>query len=181
MICTIPISLSTHKLGELCKISKSSTCFPFFHLQVKILGSSVAQKCLTPGRVILVTNENHHNALGVILKAGTLDSKFSTSSSSKDPLEKKYIALLICDKIYELRCMNKEDLGPSASTQDNLDNKEYVKRFLSTDIYVPEDENGQIVEEITAVCIEEILDCSVTIDAAKIIDNHKRRLIPRFR
>ena len=74
-----------------------------------ILQSIIAQKCLASGRVILVSNENHHNALGVILKAGTLDSKFTPKT--KDPLEMNFVVLLLCNKVYETKLMSAQDNG----------------------------------------------------------------------
>ena len=167
---------------------------------MSILQSTAAQKCLTPGRVILVSNSNHHNALGVILKVGTLDSKFT--AKTKDPLEMNFVVLLICDKTYEVKRMYAEDeinknknekidqnviADPTAVGMTDENNvgvhalKTSAGADQGVDIYLPPDESGQIVEDITALCIEEIFDYSVSVDAAKIIDNHKKRMIPRFR
>lgn len=49
------------------------------------------------------------------------------------------------------------------------------------DIYLPTDESSQVVEDISALSIEEIFDRCVNVDAVRIIDNHKKRMIPRFR
>ena len=166
---------------------------------MSILQSTAAQKCLTPGRVILVSNSNHRNALGVILKVGTLDSKFTPKT--KDPLEMNFVVLLICDKTYEVKRMYAEDEinrnkneknSPGDTTADPAavgmaENNMGIHALTASevdqgvDIYLPPDESGQIVEDITALCIEEIFDYSVTVDAMKIIDNHKKRMIPRFR
>jgi len=89
--------------------------------------------------------------------------------------------LLICDKSYEHKVLNKDDNNCIKSTNTESEGLKHVEQFLNKKIYLPADENGQIVEEIDAVCIEEILDRSLAIDAVKIIDSHKKRLIPRFR
>ena len=153
---------------------------------MSILQSTAAQKCLTPGRVILVSNSNHRNSLGVILKAGTLDSKFTPKT--KDPMEMNFVVLMICDKTYELKRMYAEDESKLKEKTNETDTDtdsmgiHTPKSGASegVDIYLPP-ESGQLVEEITALCIEEIFDYSVTTDAARIIDNHKKRMIPRFR
>lgn len=147
-------------------------------LKSKILSSKFAQKLLTPGRVVLVTNRHHQNALGIILKQGTLDSKYNSNSTPKDVLDNIYIVLLICDKWYELSIMNNTAVKNNTSPPTS---ELHSDLFLSKKIFVPTDESGQAVEEIPSVCIEEILDRSLTVDATKIIENFKKRLIPRFR
>ena len=98
------------------------------------------------------------------------------------------MVLMICDKTYELKRMYAEDESKMKEKTNETDTDtdsmgiHTPKSGVSegVDIYLPP-ESGQLVEEITALCIEEIFDYSVTTDAARIIDNHKKRMIPRFR
>jgi len=67
----------------------------------------------------------------------------------------------------------KSDLVMSISNCEESNN---TKR-----LFQPEGQCGQVVEEIIAADIEELINKTIKIDPEKIIDNHKKRLIPRFR
>lgn len=147
-----------------------------------ILSSNFARKNLSPGRVVVVNNQNHRNSLGVILQLGPIDSKHSkTSTTSSNPAEKIYTILLVCDKTYELRKMNQDGDESSDNITGTDDLESHLEKFSSRSIFLPPDDSGQIVEEIGALEIEEIVDRMLNIEATKIIENHKKRSIPRFR
>lgn len=134
------------------------------------------QKSLTTGRVILICNNNHSNTLGVILQHGGLESfaKFS-SSDSKDPLTKIYTVLILCNKSYE----DKMIAEGGKKTLDASSNCEQISN--TNKLFQPEGQCGQIVEEIIAADISELINKTIKLDPDKIIDNHKKRIIPRFR
>ena len=139
---------------------------------------------MIPGRLVTISNGNHRNALAVILHEGTLDStsKLISTNTTNKPLEKTYLALLLCTKTYE----NNKLLDASMKLDnDEIIDKEKQSRhcdiFLSKTLFIPKEQSGQVVEEILAGDIEEILNKCIKVDYTKIIENHKKRLIPRFR
>lgn len=71
------------------------------------------------------------------------------------------------------------DIATTNTKDDDYEN--HSEKFLNKAIFLPADESGQIVEEIGALEIEEIVDRVLNIEASKIVENHKKRSIPRFR
>ena len=56
-----------------------------------------------------------------------------------------------------------------------------IKNVCTKGLFQPEGPCGQVVEEIIAADIVELVNKTLKVDSEKIIDNHKKRLIPRFR
>ncbi|XP_065647827.1 superkiller complex protein 2 isoform X2 [Hydra vulgaris] len=149
--------------------------------QIKnILFSSMqCQKLLVPGRLLLVTNANHKHSLSVILQIGGLGNLSSFKGlSSKNPLEKLYTVLILCDKNYEE--MKMSDISTTKFSKEE-EVKHPNEMFLQNVLFIPKGQCGQIVEEIIAADICEIVNKVIKIDLEKILENHKKRLIPRFR
>ncbi|XP_057289644.1 SKI2 subunit of superkiller complex protein-like [Hydractinia symbiolongicarpus] len=160
-LCSIDLKkyyLTWAEIFQLKKIVKSA-----------IFSSPYGIKCMTPGRVVVVSNGKHRNALGVVLMDGGLESKFSSSSSVKEPLQRVYTVLILCNKDHE------------QETVVTTGEKSHKEMFLSNKLFLPQEQSGQIVEEIAVADIESIINRLLKIDFAKIIDNHKKRLIPRFK
>lgn len=154
-----------------------------------MFSSPQMKKILTPGRLITVSNGNHDNAVAAVICTGGLHtvSKLTTKVNTGNCLEKLYVVLVLCSKSYEDQKQfeaHKQDFKVKEKT--GLQNTEQAKsnhseQFLSKSLFRPSERSGQVIEEIMAADISEILDKCLKLDAAKIIDNHKKRLIPRFR
>ena len=129
-----------------------------------------------PGRVVVIKNQNHLNALGVILHVGSLATSTKFSTTSREPLEKIYTILILCDKTYDSIEENSE-----SKQRGNENVEHHHSRFLSKDVFQPQGQNSQVVEEIYAASIVDIVNKMLKLDYVKLIDNHKKKLIPRFR
>ena len=154
-----------------------------------MFSSPQMKKVLTPGRLITVSNGNHENAVAAIVCTGGLhtSSKLTTKVNTGNCLEKLYVVLVLCSKSYEDQKQFesykqdfkvKEKTGPQNTEQAKC---YHLEQFLSKSLFQPSERSGQVIEEIMAADIREILDKCLKLDSAKIIDNHKKRLIPRFR
>lgn len=154
-----------------------------------MFSSPQMKKILTPGRLITVSNGNHDNAVAAIIFTGSLhtSSKLTTEVNTGNCLEKLYVVLVLCNKSYEDQKQfeaYKQDLKVKEKNEpQNTEQAKYnhSEQFLSKTLFQPTERSGQVIEEIMAADIREILDKCLKLDTAKIIDNHKKRLIPRFR
>ena len=154
-----------------------------------MFSSPQMKKILTPGRLITVSNGNHDNAVAAIVFTGSLhtSSKLTPKVNTGNCLEKLYVVLILCNKSYEDQKQfeaYKQDLKVKEKNEpQNTEQAKYnhSEQFLSKTLFQPTERSGQVIEEIMAADIREILDKCLKLDTAKIIDNHKKRLIPRFR
>ena len=134
------------------------------------MGSQAALRALSPGRVIVVSNKVHQNSIGIILQQASLQHK---TSLSKDPLDKLFTILVAvgndrqnCDTVEEMKL----------SADDKI-----TDPFISRKLAVLDGGFTQKVEEIRASDIAFIAAKQININPSKIIDDHKKRQIPRFR
>ncbi|GCB72592.1 hypothetical protein scyTo_0002073 [Scyliorhinus torazame] len=128
-------------------------------LQKRIMESTSGFKALSVGRVLVVKTQRHKNALGVILQVATdsTNRTFTTlvlSESRQEETEKEVEAL------------------PMAPTPDQL---------LTNKLFLPEGPCGHTVEKLTTKQIGSVTVKTLRINADKIIDDFKKRQIPRFR
>ena len=110
-------------------------------------------KVLSPGRVVLIDNNKHNNALGVILQSSAKTKLFNT--------------LIICEKT---NCEENECEGQSS-----------IKPYTSTKLFYPDGPCGHLVDEMRAQDISAICDKTIKINAEGIINDFKKRQIPRFK
>jgi len=164
-------------------------------IKTTIFSFPVTIKSLIPGRLVLITNNKHKNALAVILNVGDLDGSSSkltsTNSKSTNPLEKIFVVLILCSQTYEegktfdsLKQDSTTDKikdTAHARTQENDLFQNHSEQFLSKRIFEPVGKPGQTVEEVMAMDIADIINKTIKCDFEKVIENHKKRLIPRFR
>uniref|UniRef100_UPI00398EBB74 superkiller complex protein 2-like n=1 Tax=Pristiophorus japonicus TaxID=55135 RepID=UPI00398EBB74 len=128
-------------------------------LQKMIMESTNGFKALSVGRVLVVKTQRHRNALGVILQV-------STDSSSRT-----FTTLVLCESRPDKAEKGVED-PPVAPTPDEL---------LTNKLFLPEGPCGHTVEKLSAMDIGRVTGRSLRINADKIIDDFKKRQIPRFR
>jgi len=173
-ICAVDLKEYYLAWAEIFQLQKSVLTY--------IFGSPHGQKAMAAGRVVVVSNSNHKNSLAVILQHGSIETaaRFSSSSSSsKTPLEKLYTALILCEKSYEDQKLY--DKFQRTDTPSGTMGKEENDLFVSKKLFLPQGQSGQVLEEILAAHVVDISSKTLKIDIDKIIDNYKKRLLPRFR
>uniref|UniRef100_A0A8C7DW72 SKI2 subunit of superkiller complex n=1 Tax=Oncorhynchus kisutch TaxID=8019 RepID=A0A8C7DW72_ONCKI len=125
-------------------------------LQCAVLGSVNGLKALSVGRVVVVNNKQHFNALGVILQV------------SSDSVNRTFIALIICEK------GNEEGIGdsPKGSAFPHLYN---------TALFTPEGPCSHTVQKLKLQDVSAITVKTLKVIPDRIIDNYNKRQQLRFR
>uniref|UniRef100_A0A3P8RM45 SKI2 subunit of superkiller complex n=1 Tax=Amphiprion percula TaxID=161767 RepID=A0A3P8RM45_AMPPE len=156
-------TLST--LSPLDTEGQLSDMLPYYHtvtelrvtteaLQRAILESVNGLKALSVGRVIVVNNKQHLNALGVILQV------------SNDSVNRTFTALIICEK------GNEEGDGGGHAALPHLYN---------TALFVPEGPCSHTVQKLKLQDIMAITVKTLKVIPDRIIDNYNKRQQPRFK
>ncbi|XP_029369746.1 superkiller complex protein 2 [Echeneis naucrates] len=125
-------------------------------LQRAILESVNGLKALSVGRVVVVNNKQHVNALGVILQV------------SSDAVNRTFTALIICEKGNE----EVEEKGDSSTAFPHLYN---------TALFIPEGSCSHTVQKLKFQDISSITVKTLKVIPDRIIDNYNKRQQPRFR
>ncbi|XP_058474761.1 helicase SKI2W [Solea solea] len=124
-------------------------------LQRAMLESVNGLKALSVGRVVVVNNEQHLNALGVILQV------------SSDSVNRAFTALIICEK------GNEEGEGKASNTS--------LPHLYNTALFVPEGPCSHTVQKLKFQDISGITVKTLKVIPDRIIDNYNKRQQPRFR
>ncbi|XP_047460364.1 helicase SKI2W [Mugil cephalus] len=125
-------------------------------LQRAIMESVNGLKALSVGRVIVVNNKQHLNALGVILQV------------SSDSVNRTFTALIICEKGNE----EVEGKGNDDTAFPHLYN---------TALFIPEGPCSHTVQKLKLQDISAITVKTLKVIPDRIIDNYNKRQQPRFR
>ncbi|KAK9526640.1 hypothetical protein VZT92_015325 [Zoarces viviparus] len=144
-----------------------SDMLPYYHtvtelrttteaLQRAILESVNGLKALSVGRVVLVNNKQHLNALGVILQV------------SSAAVNRTFTALVICEK------GNEEEEG-------NANNNNAFPHLYNTALFIPEGPCSHTVQKLTLQDVSAITVKTLKVIPDRIIDNYSKRQQPRFR
>ncbi|XP_015232461.1 PREDICTED: helicase SKI2W [Cyprinodon variegatus] len=144
-----------------------SDILPYYHtvtelqntreaLQQAILESVNGLKALSVGRVVIVNNKQHLNALGVILQV------------SNDAVNRTFTALIICEK------GNEEGDGKG---EDNAS----FPHLYNTALFIPEGPCSHTVQKLKLQDISAITVKTLKVIPDRIIDNYNKRQQPRFR
>lgn len=134
------------------------------------MSSQAALRTLIPGRVVVVSNKVHRNALAIILQPHSLTKK---SSLSTDPLDKVFTVLILTNK-------RGENMNAAQEMKMTAEDKE-TDPFITRKILTLDGVCAQLVEEIRASDIAFICNKHIKTEASKIIEDHKKRQLPRFR
>ncbi|XP_022602920.1 helicase SKI2W [Seriola dumerili] len=143
-----------------------SDLMPYYHtvtelrtttesLQRAILESVNGLKALSVGRVVVVNNKQHLNALGVILQV------------SSDSVNRTFTALIICEK------GNEEGDGKGNNTA--------FPHLYNTALFIPEGPCSHTVQKLKFQDISAITMKTLKVIPDRIIDNYNKRQQPRFR
>ncbi|KAM4724641.1 superkiller complex protein 2 [Anableps anableps] len=125
-------------------------------LQQTIMESVNGLKALSVGRVVVVNNRQHLNALGVILQV------------SNDAVNRTFTALIICEK------GNEEGDGKA---EDNA----AFQHLYNTALFIPEGPCSHTVQKLKLQDISAITVKTLKVIPDRIIDNYNKRQQPRFR
>uniref|UniRef100_A0A3P9DMD9 SKI2 subunit of superkiller complex n=1 Tax=Maylandia zebra TaxID=106582 RepID=A0A3P9DMD9_9CICH len=135
-----------HTVTELKKTTEA--------VQHAILESVNGLKALSVGRVIVVNNKQHLNALGVILQV---------SSAS---VNRTFTALIICEK----------------GNEEGKDNDNAALPHLhNTSLFIPEGPCSHTVQKLKLQDISAITVKTLKVIPERIIDNYNKRQQPRFK
>ena len=139
-----------------------------------MLSHPQAIKALMPGRIVVIDNSKHKNAVAFILKA--------SSSSSK---EKTFTVLVICEQKQEWPELEPANTGHNKDTVGSAEmensNCMLPRPVIVNQLFRPEGACGHEVITVTGEDIYSITTKSSRINADKILDDYKKRQIPRFK
>ncbi|XP_067111688.1 LOW QUALITY PROTEIN: helicase SKI2W [Osmerus mordax] len=125
-------------------------------LQKAVMESSSGLKALSVGRVILVNNKQHLNALGVILQV------------SNDSMNRMFTSLVICEK------GNEEGAGTAPDTSS-------TPHLYNTSLFIPDGPCSHTVQKLKQQDISAITVKTLKVIPERIIDNYSKRQQLRFR
>ncbi|XP_060721573.1 helicase SKI2W [Tachysurus vachellii] len=125
-------------------------------LQQAVMESVNGMKALSVGRVIVVNNAQHFNALAVLLQVST------------DSVNRTFTALIICEK------GNEETAG-------TVQNNRVFTHLHNTSLFIPEGPCSHTVQKLKPQDISAITVKTLKIIPERIIDNYNKRQQPRFR
>ncbi|XP_061475421.1 superkiller complex protein 2 [Rhineura floridana] len=134
-------------------------------IQRRVMESVNGLKALSVGRVIVVKNQEHRNALGVILQV------------SSDTASRAFSTLVMCEKnpTEGDLAANKEaglPSPPEAPLPDDL---------LRTELFLPEGPCGHTIKKLGPSDIFGITTKTLRVNAERILEDFKKRQMPRFR
>ncbi|CAN9492989.1 unnamed protein product [Ophioblennius macclurei] len=129
-------------------------------LQRAILESVNGLKALSVGRVIVVNNKQHLNALGVILQV------------SSDSVNRTFTALVICEKGEE-----EEGGGGGGGGEGHAS----LPHLFNTALFIPEGPCSHTVRKLKLQDVSAITAKTLKVVPERIIDNYNKRQQPRFR
>ncbi|XP_056287810.1 helicase SKI2W [Pseudoliparis swirei] len=143
-----------------------SDMLPYYHtvtelrttteaLQRAILESVNGLKAVSVGRVVLVNNKQHLNALGVILQVSSV------------AVNRTFTALVLCEK------GNEEGEGKGNNTA--------FRHLFNTALFIPEGPCSHTVQKLTLQDVSAITVKTLKVIPDRIIDNYSKRQQPRFR
>ncbi|XP_016847296.2 superkiller complex protein 2 isoform X1 [Anolis carolinensis] len=137
-------------------------------IQRRVMESLNGLKALSVGRVIVVNNQEHKNALGMILQVGMVSS---------DAANRTFSTLVICEK-------KPPEEDKETDTQTHLSSPSEVplpNDLLRTKLFLPEGPCGHTIKKLGPSDIFGITTKTLRINAERILEDFKKRQIPRFR
>ncbi|XP_029700666.1 superkiller complex protein 2 [Takifugu rubripes] len=143
-----------------------SDLLPYYHTVAELRATSETLRCatlesikglkaLSVGRVVVVNNNQHRNALGVILQV------------SSDSVNRTFTALIICEK------GNEEGKGEGKD--------DAFPHLFNTALFRPEGPCSHTVQKLKLEDISSLTVKTLKVIPDRIIDNYNKRQQPRFR
>ncbi|XP_050775554.1 SKI2 subunit of superkiller complex protein isoform X3 [Gopherus flavomarginatus] len=128
--------------------------------QRRVAESASGLKALAPGRVVIVSNRAHRNAVGVILQV------------SSDAANRTFTTLVLCEKTPE-----RGDTGGSSPTPE----VPFPDDLLLNKLFLPEGPCGHAVEQLGPCDLVALTGKTLRVNAERILEDVKKRQMPRFR
>lgn len=146
-----------------------SDILPYYHtvtelqtttkaVQSAILESVNGLKALSVGRVVVVNNRQHLNALGVILQV------------SSDSVNRTFNALIICEKGHE-----------EEGAEGEGNNRETLPHLFNTALFIPDGPCSHTVQKLKLEDISAITVKTLKVIPDRVIDNYNKRQQLRFK
>ncbi|XP_013915981.1 PREDICTED: helicase SKI2W, partial [Thamnophis sirtalis] len=133
-------------------------------VQRRVMESMNGLKALSVGRVIVVNNQEHKNALGVILQV------------SSDAANRAFSTLVMCEKNSMERDLTEgEELNPPPSEEVPL-----PEDLLHTKLFLPEGPCGHTIKKLGPADILGITTKTLRVNAERILEDFRKRQMPRF-
>ena len=132
-----------------------------------MLSHPQAIKALGTGRIVVVDTEKHRNALGVILQTGPATAKTRTFNT-----------LVLCEQK-----SNDENVPGGDADFSEVEKEDFSlpRPVTETKLFHPEGPCGHEMLELVTNNISVITTKTLKIAGDKIVDECKKRQIPRFR
>ncbi|XP_072845130.2 superkiller complex protein 2 isoform X1 [Pogona vitticeps] len=134
-------------------------------IQRRVMESMNGLKALSVGRVVVVKNQEHQNALGVVLQV------------SSDSTNRSFSTLVICEK-------NPTEGETPTNTESDLPSPPEVPLpddLLRTKLFLPERSCGHTIKKLSSSDISGITTKTLRVNAERILEDYKKRQMPRFR
>uniref|UniRef100_A0A8D0H0W4 SKI2 subunit of superkiller complex n=1 Tax=Sphenodon punctatus TaxID=8508 RepID=A0A8D0H0W4_SPHPU len=144
-------------------------------IQKRIMESVNGMKALSVGRVIIVNNREHTNALGVILQVRHTRG-LSLAHVSSDATNRTFTTLVLCEKTPEER-----GLAGSRTNGRGTPDVPLPDDLLLTKLFLPEGPCGHTLEKLNPADISGITTKTLRVIPERILDDFKKRQMPRFR
>ncbi|KAF7473022.1 Hypothetical predicted protein [Marmota monax] len=129
-------------------------------IQQRIIESVNGLKSLSTGRVVVVKNREHHNALGVILQV-------SSNSTSRI-----FTILVLCDKLVSEDPQDKDPDTPDVPHPDDL---------VGFKLFLPEGPCDHTVAKLQPGDVAAITTKVLRVNGEKILEDFSKRQQPKFR
>ncbi|XP_058028782.1 superkiller complex protein 2 [Ahaetulla prasina] len=134
-------------------------------IQRRVMESMNGLKALSVGRVIVVSNQEHKNALGVILQV------------SSDATNRVFSTLVMCEKnSMERDLAEGQELNRPPSAEVPL-----PEDLLHTKLFLPEGPCGHTIKKLGPADILGITTKTLRVNADRILEDFRKRQMPRFR
>ncbi|CAM5105330.1 unnamed protein product [Natator depressus] len=133
-------------------------------IQRRVAESASGLKALAPGRVVIVNNPAHRNALGVILQV------------SSDTANRMFTTLVLCEKTPEGGTPGGDTGGGSPTPE-----VPFPDDLLLNKLFLPEGPCGHAVEQLGPCDLAAITGKTLRVNAERILEDVKKRQMPRFR
>src|SRR6218665_891703 len=125
-------------------------------------------KVLSPGRVVVLNTGVHGNAVAVVLQQGLPSKK-----------DKTFKVMVICQRSSDDEDQPAKTVNDASA--DNCDWMGFGLHFVGGHLFHPVGHCGQAVLEVGMNSITSITSKVLKINAERIIDDVKKREMPRFR
>ncbi|XP_014445565.1 helicase SKI2W [Tupaia chinensis] len=129
-------------------------------IQRRIMESVNGLKSLSVGRVVVVKNQEHHNALGVILQV-------SSNSSSR-----VFTTLVLCDKPVSQEAQDRAPATPEVPHPDDL---------VGFKLFLPEGPCDHTVAKLQPGDVAAITTKVLRVNGEKILEDFSKRQQPKFK